>query len=222
MTAPKFVIAAKKRGKSTKGSLAAIRRAGNVPAVIYGLNTEPVLIELKGTDMRLPLTHRNVVFQLDVEGHTETVMFKQVERDPIRRDILHVDFLRVNDTHPVTVVIPVTTTGVPVGVKQQGGVFSVMKKNVRLRTKIAHIPEHYNIDVSEMPAGKIFYVRDLKPENGVFLTPAKTALFGVTSGRSKEDEAATPAGAPAAAAAAAKAPAAAAAKAPAKAPEKKK
>ncbi len=197
-----IVVAAKKRVKSTKGNLSAIRRAGSVPGVIYGLKSEPTLVEIVASDLRKPLALRNAVFKLDIEGQVEMVMCKQVERDPIRRDLIHIDFLRVDESHPVNVVVPVNTNGIPVGVKQQGGVFSVMKKNVRLRTSITNIPEQFNIDISEMPAGQIFYVRDLKIENGSFLTPPKTALFGVTSGRAKEDEAATPAGK----AAAAKAP----------------
>jgi large subunit ribosomal protein L25 len=118
--------------------------------------------------------------------------------------VTHVDFLRVNDTHPVVVTVPVNTFGIPVGVKQQGGVFSVMKKVVRLKTRIGNIPEQFNIDVSELGAGKIFYVRDLKMADVSFLTPPKTALFGVTSGR-KEEEPAAAAAKPAAAPAAAKA-----------------
>lgn len=200
--AEKIVVPAKARPKSSKGSLGRMRRDGNVPAVVYGLKTEPTMIEVKATDLRAPLAQRNLVFQLDIEGKKENVMLKTIERDPIRRDVTHVDFLRVNDSHPVIVTVPVTTFGIPVGVKQQGGVFSVMKKVVRLRTRIGDIPDQFKIDVSDLGAGKIFYVRDLKISNGTFLTPPKTALFGVTSGR-KEDEAAAAAAKPAAAAPAA-------------------
>jgi large subunit ribosomal protein L25 len=138
-------------------------------------------------------------------------MVKQVERDPIRRDALHIDFLRVDEIHPVIVVIPVISHGIPVGVKVQGGVFSVAKKSVKLKAKVQDIPESFVIDVSDMETGKTFYVRDLKFEKGVFVTPGRTALFGVGTGR-KEDEAAAAATAAATAAkpAAAATPAAAA------------
>src|SRR5690606_16097117 len=102
----------------------------------------------------------------------------------------------------------VTTEGIPVGVKTQGGIFSVAKKFVKLRAKVQDIPDSFHIDVSEMPSGKTFYVQDLQFDKGVFVTPPRTALFGVSEGR-KQAEAATPA----AAAAPAAAPAAAAAKA---------
>lgn len=201
--AEKVVLPAKVRPVSSKGSLGRMRREGNVPAVVYGLKTEPTMVVVKATDLRAPLAQRNLIFQLDIEGKIENVMLKTVERDPIRRDVTHVDFLRVNDTHPVVVTVPVTTFGIPVGVKQQGGVFSVMKKVVRLKTRIGDIPDQFKIDVSELGAGKIFYVRDLKIANGTFLTPPKTALFGVTSGRKEDEAAAAAAAKPAAAAPAA-------------------
>lgn len=219
MATIKAVIPAKLRSKTTKGGLATLRREGFVPAVLYGLKSEPTLITLKATDLREALSMRNAVFNLDIEGKVEAAMLKQVERDAIRRDLIHIDFLRVNDTHPVVVSVPIATHGIPVGVKQQGGVFSVMKKSVRVKASIANIPEALDLDVSELTAGKIFYVRDLKIANVVFLTPAKTALFGVTSGRA-EEEAVTAKPAAAAAPAAAAKPAAGA-KAPAAAPAAK-
>jgi large subunit ribosomal protein L25 len=206
----KLTIAAKIRVHSTKGSLGVMRRAGNVPGILYGLKSEPTMIEVNAVELRPILAGRNLVFDLVVNGKTESVMVKQVERDSIRRDLVHIDFLRVNETHPVIVTIPVITHGIPVGVKQQGGLFSVMKKSVRVKIPVKSIPTEIKIDVSDMPAGKIFYVRDLTVENGVFLTPGKTALFGVTSGRAADEaEAAGKANAAAAAAAKTAAPAAA-------------
>jgi len=197
---------AKKREPGSKGKLAAMRREGGVPGIVYGPKSEPTLIEVKATDMRVLLTQRNHVIEMNLEGQVQNVMIKQVERDPIRRDALHIDFLRVDEIHPVIVTIPVITHGIPVGVKVQGGVFSVAKKSVKLKAKVQDIPETFTIDVSDLETGKTFYVRDLKFEKGVFVTPGRTALFGVGTGR-KEDEAA----AAATAAAAAAKPAAAAA-----------
>jgi len=212
MATATFVVPAKTRPKSSKGHLSAIRRAGNVPAVVYGLESEPTPVEVKATDLREALSHRNLVFKLDIEGKVESVMLKQVERDAIRRDLIHIDFLRVNETHPVVVVVPIRTFGIPSGVKQQGGVFSVMKKNVKVKALIKDIPEEIAMDVTELAAGKIIYVRDLQIEKCTFMTPAKTALFGVTSGRAADEaEAATASAAAAKSTAKAAAPAAAAA-----------
>lgn len=192
-------ISARKRPVSTKGTLAALRRDGKVPGVLYGLKGEPETIEITATDLRPVLAHRNTIIELNVDGAIQKAMMKQLDRDPIRGDFLHIDFVRVDNVHPVTVTVPVTTEGIPVGVKTQGGVFSVAKKFVKLRAKVQDIPDSFNLDVSLMESGKTFYVKDLQFDKGTFVTPPRTALFGVGEGR-KQEEAATP-GAPAAAAA---------------------
>jgi large subunit ribosomal protein L25 len=200
-------ISARKRPVSTKGTLAALRREGKVPGIIYGLKGEPETIEVTATDLRPVLAHRNTIIELNVDGAVTKTMMKQLDRDPIRGDFLHIDFVRVDNVHPVTVTVPVTTEGVPVGVKTQGGVFSVAKKFVKLRAKVQDIPDAFHLDVSLLNSGTTFYVKD------TFVTPPRTALFGVGEGR-KQDESAA-AGAPAAAAAAKAAPAAAGKAAPA-------
>jgi len=193
-------LTAKKREPGSKGKLAAMRREGGVPGIVYGPKSEPRLIEVKATDLRTLLPKRNHVIEMNLDGEVQNVMVKQVERDPIRRDALHIDFLRVDEVHPVIVTIPVISQGIPIGVKVQGGVFAIAKKSVKLKAKVQDIPESFVIDVSDMETGKTFYVRDLKFEKGVFVTPGRTALFGVGTGR-KEDEAIAAAAATAAAAA---------------------
>lgn len=194
-------LVAKKRELGTKGKLADMRRAGNVPGVVYGPKTDASMLEVKASDLRVLVTKRNHVVELDLDGQVMNVMVKQVDRDPIRRDIRHIDFLRVDEVHPVIVSVPVISVGVPIGVKLQGGVFAVAKKSVKLRSKVQDIPENFTIDVSEFESGKTFYVEDLKFDKGVFVTPPRTALFGVGTGRKEEDLSAKPAAAAAPAAA---------------------
>lgn len=196
-------LAAKQRPRSTKSFLNQMRKQGRVPAIVYGLDKEPELVEVTAVDMRPHLSQRNHVIELSVAGAgSQKVMLKSVERDPIRKDLVHIDFLRVDNEHPVIVAVPVTTFGMPYGVKTEGGVFSIMKKYVKLRAKVQDIPDKFDLDVSDLHSGTIFYVRDLKFEKGTFVTPAKTALFGVTTGKAEVEET------PAAAAPAAAAPAA--------------
>jgi len=203
MSTPLLSLAAKQRVRSTKSFLNQMRKQGRVPAIVYGLDKEPELVEVTAVDMRPHLSQRNHVIELSVAGAgSQKVMLKSVERDPIRKDLVHIDFLRVDNEHPVIVAVPVTTFGMPYGVKTEGGVFSIMKKFVKLRAKVQDIPDKFDMDVSELRSGTIFYVRDLKFEKGTFVTPAKTALFGVTTGKAEVEET------PAAAAPAAAAPAA--------------
>ena len=187
-------ITARKRSLSTKGALSALRREGKVPAVVYGLKGEPETVEITATDLRPVLARRNTVIELTIDGAVQKTMMKQLDRDPIRGDFLHVDFLRVDEVQPVTAIVSVTTEGIPVGVKTQGGVFSVAKKFVKIRARVQDIPEVFHIDVSELAAGKTFYVSDLQFDKGSFVTPPRTALFGVSEGRrQQQEEAAAPA-----------------------------
>lgn len=196
-----LTLTAKKRERGTKGKLAAMRREGRVPCVIYGPKTEPRMAEVMATDMRIILPKRNHVIEMNLDGEVQAVMVKQVERDPVRKDIMHVDFLRVDEIHAVTVSVPVIPQGVPVGVKLQGGVFNVAKKSVKLKAKVQDIPENFMVDVSGFESGKTFYVRDLEFKKGTFITPPRTALFGV--GIARKEEEATPVAEKAAAAPAA-------------------
>ena len=189
-----ITITALKRELGSQGKINSMRKSGKVPGVVYGLKGEPESIEITGTDLRPILGHRNTVITLDIAGKTQQVLLKQLDRDPIRGDFLHVDFLRVDNVTPVTVIVPVATEGVPVGVKTSGGIFSMAKKFVRLRTKIQDIPDSFTLDISNMEAGKTFYVKDLQFDKGTFVTPPRTALFGVSEGRKQEEaSAATPA-----------------------------
>jgi large subunit ribosomal protein L25 len=208
-------LVAKKRAPSGKNALKNMRKQGRVPAIVYGLNKDPEMIDVSAVDMRPHLAQRNHVIELALDGGaSQKVMIKSVERDPIRRDLVHIDFLRVDNVHPVIVSVPVTTFGIPFGVKTQGGVFSVMKKFVKVRAKVQDIPDKFHMDVSEVTSGTIVYVKDLKFDKGTFVTPGKTALYGVTTGKAEAVEEAKPA-------AAAAAPAAGEAKAEAKPAEKK-
>jgi len=187
-------ITARKRSLSTKGALSALRREGKVPGVVYGLKGEPETVEITATDLRPVLARRNSVIEVTIDGAVQKTMMKQLDRDPIRGDFLHVDFLRVDEVQPVTAIVSVTTEGIPVGVKTQGGVFSVAKKFVKIRARVQDIPEVFNIDVSDLAAGTTIYVKDLQFDKGSFVTPPRTALFGVSEGRrQQQEEAAAPA-----------------------------
>ncbi len=187
-------ITAKNRTKSTNHALNKLRRDGNIPAVVYGLKIDPVNIELGSIEMKKFINNKNLnqIIELDIEGKIEKVLLKEYVVHAVRDTvIMHIDFLRVNDTHPVTVKVPVTYHGVPFGVKSEGGQFQSMKKFVTLKCKVGDIPEAFDNDVSDLKATQVVYVRDLVFEKGRFITPAKTALFGISKGRNKDAEADT-------------------------------
>lgn len=180
-------LKAQKREKSSKGALNALRRNGRVPAVVYGLKLDPELIEVAFSDLRPILQLNNKPVALDIDGKVQNVMVKLVDRSAIKREVKHVDFLRVDDQASVVARIPLATEGIAKGIKAQGGAFSMHKKWVKVRARVSDLPEVFTVDITEMEAGTTFCVRDLKFEKGTLLTPAKTALFGISSARVKEE-----------------------------------
>ena len=199
-----IAITAQKREHGSKGKLASLRREGFVPGILYGNKGLPEMLAVRATDLRPALARRNPILEITLDGKSHKAMLKLVERDPIREDLIHIDFLRVDDMTPVTAVVQVITQGIPVGVRLDGGVFRMARKNVQVKCKIQDIPENFTIDVSNMKQGENFFVKDLKFGKGTFVTPARTALFGVGQAHVEEEVAVI--AAPVAAAPAAGAP----------------
>lgn len=227
----KLELKATKRTRGPDSKLLMLRKNGQVPGIIYGLKKEPISIAVSHIDLiKLAATQKpNHIITITFDGGEEEVLIHTLAWHKVKiRTIDHVDFIRVDADHPVIVKVPVKTEGLPVGVKMQGGQFNVMKRFVKVKCKAKDIPESFTHDISELAAGKVFYTRDIQFPQGKVLTPAKTALYGVTRGRKKEEEEAAKAdaakaAAPKAAAAAPKADAAKDAKKPdAKKPEAKK
>ena len=174
-----IALTAQKRPSGTKGTLNALRREGRVPAILYGLKGEPELLDVNAVDLRPLFVRRNPIVALSMEGKTQLAILKQVDRDPIRDHVTHIDFLRVDETQPVTVTVAVIPVGTAVGVKLDGGVFRVARRDVKLKAKIQDIPANFTVDITEMRQGQKTFVRDLKFTKGTFITPARTVIFGV-------------------------------------------
>jgi len=87
-----------------------LRRAGRIPAVVYGLSQDPVSIDVAWVDLRLALTTDagvNAVIHLELSGEKQMSIVKDIQRHPVRRDVTHVDFLRIDPTQPVPVAVPI-------------------------------------------------------------------------------------------------------------------
>ena len=104
-------ISAEKRTEFGKGAARRIRRADKVPAVLYGHGTDPVHLSLPGHETLLALRHTNAVLTLDVEGEKQLALAKDVQRDPIRRFIEHVDLVIVRKGEKVVVDVTVHVEG---------------------------------------------------------------------------------------------------------------
>ncbi len=204
------------RGKNQNNRLRAAKR---LPAILYGSKKEPLSISIDPKDIvkifRSKYTY-NTIIELDIEGEVkEPSMMVDWQLDPIRDNIIHVDFKRIDLDKPVEVKVPVEFIGVPVGVKNQGGTLDIINRHVALECLPEAIPESLPAQITEMKLGDTLRVGDLPlPEGMRLLSPSVLVLALIAGTRASTLAAETTEAAPAAAAPAAKA-AAPAAKAPA-------
>jgi len=125
------------------------------------------------------------------------------QKDCITQAITHVDFLKIDEMTPVTVRIPVVLSGIPVGVKNQGGIFSQENRYLKLSVLPSKIAANLSLDVSNFNAGITFYAKDFDLGEATLVSPARTVIFTIsTKSKALKQDAAAPVATPAAAPAA--------------------
>jgi large subunit ribosomal protein L25 len=159
-------IAAEPRTEFGKGPARRTRRAGRVPAVLYGHGTDPRHITLPGHELMLALKSANVLLRVEgLDGGDELALPKDVQRDPLKGFLEHVDLLVVKRGEKVTVEVPVLVTG-EIG---PDGILDQQLVQVSLEAEATHIPQEVEVDVEGMAIGDARYAKDLKLPPGATL-----------------------------------------------------
>ena len=196
------------------------RKAGEIPAIYYGKGSESVSISVSEKELEAVLApgKRYTLLDLVINGKNgNPAIVYQYQKHNISQKIIHVDFLKIEENTPIAVRVPVRLSGIPIGVKNQGGNLSQESRYLKLLAKPSDIPANIELDISEMPNNTTYYAEKLDLGKVSLLSPKRTVIFTISKGRDEAAEAAaaaTPAAAAAtpAPAAAAAAPAAGAAK----------
>ena len=154
-----------------------LRREGSVPATVYGKGIAPVSLAVNSLDMIGILKTeggRLALIDLKVDGKTQKahpVMIQEMQRDPITRNILHVDFHRVSMNEPVHASVPIVLRGDAPGVKT-GGILEQFTRDLEVKALPDHIPSHIDVDVSHLELGNHVLVSELiVPEDIEVLGP---------------------------------------------------
>jgi large subunit ribosomal protein L25 len=159
-----IVVEAAARATRGKNEARRLRLTGKVPAVLYGGKGKSVTLALNakqvGAILRSESGH-NTLFQVDLEGNHEPAILKDWLVDPITGRLLHVDLLRVAMDVRMRVRVPVHTFGEPAGVKQQGGVFEVVTRDVEIECLPGEIPTEFRADVTGLMLGQQLRASDL-------------------------------------------------------------
>jgi large subunit ribosomal protein L25 len=185
------------RGKNEANRL---RASGQIPAVVYGSRMEgqapegvPVSVDPKQV---LRILHSesgaNTLITLKVDGGTAArVMVKEYQLDPITHQLLHADFYQLALDKAITVTVPITLKGEPRGVKLQGGLLDFVTRDIQVQSLPTEIPEHIDVDVSELMLNQSIRVRDLAQDSKwKALTPPDTMIVHVVMPKAEESAAA--------------------------------
>lgn len=159
-------ISAEVRNEFGKGAARRIRRASKVPGVIYGHGSEPKHVALPGHELMMALKTPNVLISLDVEGKSELVIPKAVQRDPLKGFLEHVDLLLVKRGEKVTVEVPVHTEG---DLAPGGNLLEHILAALPVETEATHIPESVTVSVAGLDAGHSVLAKDIELPKGTSL-----------------------------------------------------
>ena len=166
-----------------KGAARAVRREGNIPAVMYGHGTDPVHICLPGHQTMMALKLANALLTIEIDGKDQLALAKDVQRDVLTRFIDHIDLVVVRLGEKVTVDVPVHV----VGEAAVETVVTVENNTVELSVEATQIPENVLVSVAGVRAGTQILARDLVlPEGAELITDAEILIVNVTQAISEE------------------------------------
>jgi ribosomal protein L25, Ctc-form len=170
-------VIAEPRQNFGKGFARRLRAAGQIPAVIYGHGTTPVHVALPGHQVSLLVRRANAVLELEIEGKQQLTLVKDVQKDPVRQIIEHIDLLVVKKGEKVQVDVPVVVVGEPFS----GTIANLDAASVSLEVEATHIPEHVEVDVEGLEDGTHITAADLKlPKGASLVTDPETLVVAIS------------------------------------------
>ena len=180
---PEIKLVAESRTQFGKGAARKIRRDHKIPAVLYGHGTAPVHITLPGHDTMMALKSANALLSIELDGDSQLALAKDVQRDPIKPVIEHVDLVVVNRDEKVTVDVPVTTEGEAA----PETVVTVDSQTVQLEVLATNIPQHVVVSIEGLEAGTQVLASQLElPQGAELVTPGDILVVNITQQISAE------------------------------------
>src|SRR5579864_673200 len=200
-----IIVEASARDERGKNAARRLRVAGKVPATLYGGKGGALSVAVNTKQLSAILrseSGHNTIFTVKLPDSEQSAIVKDLQVDPVKGVLLHVDLLRIAMDVRMRVKVPVHTFGEPQGVKLQGGVFEVVLREVEIECLPGDIPEEYKVDVTDMMIGKQLRAGDLPldPQKVKLLTDPTRVLAHVVALRVEEEKPAEAVAADAAAA----------------------
>jgi len=179
-----ITVRATRREGRGKNDARRARGEGQVPVTIYGGGTEAVAALVPLRELAAILrsdTGRNTIFTVDVDGVEATeVMFADRQIDPVKSRLVHADFKRLVKGEKIEATVPLRLLGEPIGVREQAGVLEQIIREIEIRCEPRDIPEHLDVDVTNLGVHDVLHVSDIPISEGVeILTDADTVIATV-------------------------------------------
>lgn len=176
-----IVVRATSREGRGKNDARRARRNGQVPVTIYGGQGESVTALAPANELAAILrsdTGRNTIFTVDVEGvGASEVMFADRQIDPVRMRLIHADFKRLVKGEKIETTVPLRLVGEPIGVREQAGILEQIIRNIDIRCEPREIPEHIDVDVTNLGVHDVLHVSDIPVSAGVEILAAPDTVI---------------------------------------------
>lgn len=188
-------LAAAPRPDTGKGVARSLRRSGRIPAIVYGHARAPQALSLDARELDRLLGHINAettVIDLAIDGSNAMTLIREIQRHPLSRSVLHVDFQELVAGEKVVVKIPVVLVGTPVGVRLGGGIMTQVLQELECRVDPTSIPNRIEVDVTNVTIGHSIHVSEVQIPSGVEVLDDESGTIMIVSAP-KEEVAAVPA-----------------------------
>ncbi|MGW7416787.1 50S ribosomal protein L25/general stress protein Ctc [Streptomyces sp. NPDC054863] len=177
-------LTAEVRTEFGKGAARQTRRANKVPAVIYGHGADTVHITLPGHELMMALKTSNALLNLDIDGRSELVIPKAIQRDAIKRTITHVDLLAVKKGEKVTVEVTVISEG---DLAPGSNLLENVLNTLSVEAEATHIPESVTVSVQGLDAGDAILAKDVPlPEGTTLVTDPEAVVIQIVTTQAEE------------------------------------
>ncbi|MDE2824672.1 MAG: 50S ribosomal protein L25 [Gemmatimonadota bacterium] len=185
-------LKARQRTDTGKQVAKTLRRDGALPAVVYGggESSTPLTLDYREFEGFLRKTRgESVVINLEIEGmEDKKALLRDIQRDYLRNQLLHADFQQIRMSDRITTEVSLVMIGEPIGVTRDGGVLDQSLRVVEISCVASEIPEHLEVDISELSMGDTIHISDLSFENVEIVTDGEVAVVSVLTPMAEEPE----------------------------------
>ena len=180
------------RTQGGKGVARKLRKAGKIPAVLYGPKNDPVSLSVNAHDFNKVLIKaagEQVIFTLRLDGDERLALIKELQRHPVNDSVRHIDFYSISVEDKVEVEVSIKPVGKAKGVEIGGGVLEMIQRTITIRCLPLAIPKEIEVDISDLDVGDALHISDLTPPEGVeFTEPPETTLITVVGATVQAEE----------------------------------